>query len=131
MLDGSGKELLRPQQSGLPSLFSNAQSFSHSTARSQLKPYPHRNTAKAAIAGPPGASSNGNTHPAQPVHGKPSKCLLIPIPLPPSIPTAVSTRSRCQDSSELHCPGQASAAATPEEIWTPNKTGKAKETPRR
>lgn len=51
-----------------------------------------------------------------------------PIYPPPSIPTAVGTLSHCQDSSELHCPGQASTAATREEVWTPNKTGNAKET---
>lgn len=42
---------------------------------------------------------------------------------------AVGTWSRCQDSSALHCPGQALTAATREEVWTPNKTGNAKETP--
>ena len=51
---------------------------------------------------------------------------LLPLP---SIPTAVGTRSRCQDSSALHCPGQALTAATREEVWTPNKTGNTKETP--
>jgi len=63
-------------------------SLSKGTAGSQLGPCrspPDESTSKPAFWGPPGASSSGNTHPAQHLRGKPSKQQppVGPQPVPP------------------------------------------------
>lgn len=137
MLDGIRGGFIRLRWTGLSSLFKSIQSLSHGTVGSQAgtprdiapprapQKQPFRDFLEhLPVETPTLLSLYMGSHPG-------TNCLSVPNPIhpPPSILTAVGTPSRCQDSSELHCPGQASTAATREEVWTPNKTGNAKETP--
>lgn len=134
----SGKDLLRPQQTGL---FSPLTAL-RASPKARRDPswdiprgIPPRQHPKTSISGtswgifqwqhPPGSAFTWESIQAPTACRSPSH-LSPPFPASPRL----SARgAAAKTAARSHCPGQALTAATREEVWTPNKTGKAKETP--